>query len=362
MRLSGKRYTPNLLWASKPWLSQAVLAAIVVAFTIVVVRPFSTAPDLSNPDVAQAWNQSVARLGILPVFPPEEDFHVGDVWAVVADTDETGTPLLGKAMRLAHLDLRSAIKQARGHQPEFPETTAPKPGETLSHQDNREVIASKPDDDRIALTLTAFPGITINHTTRGVGSLGATLFGFGSARDELQMEQIRIPVAETYGAPALSGFLDLDAWCADARTKLYCTDAFVRQLMAFAVSGKVLATRDGQYVARLQLRLVTRVFVTREIEHRKRQSRASGAAVWTAVDRPQPAPASSNAQGKPPNATTQLASAAPDPQSPGAKVSASRDDDMEVSLRQVFQRPVVIGYRAITITLTPAQPSKEVAP
>jgi hypothetical protein len=97
--------------------------------------------------------------------------------AVVADTEDT--PLLGKAVRIAHLDLRQDIKEAKDHRPVFAETVAIKEGEKFRRQDNREMAGTEMKDGRIALTLTAFPGITVNHTTRATGSISAGLFGLG---------------------------------------------------------------------------------------------------------------------------------------------------------------------------------------
>src|ERR1043165_7793107 len=90
---------------------QGLTALLVISFLLVIVRPFARIADPEAEDVAVAWNRSIARLGILPVFPPEEDFHVGDVWAVINEAKGGELkPLLGKSVRLAHIDLRDEIK------------------------------------------------------------------------------------------------------------------------------------------------------------------------------------------------------------------------------------------------------------
>lgn len=43
-------------------------------------RCYGTGRDLS---VVSEWNQAIGKLGIEPVFPPEEDTYVGDVFAVI---------------------------------------------------------------------------------------------------------------------------------------------------------------------------------------------------------------------------------------------------------------------------------------
>jgi hypothetical protein len=365
---------PNIWTFVKSWFWQGAAAVLVLAFILAIVRPFETTPEPDAEDVATAWNQSISRLGILPIFPPEEDFHVGDVWAVVADAEET--PLLGKAVRIAHIDIREQIKEARNQQPVFAETADLKQGEKFRRQDRLEITQTGSDDGRIALTLSAFPGITITHATRAAGSLGASLGGLGAGRDDQEIEEVRIPTAETYGVSVPAAFFRLDDWCSDAKTKIYCTDEFVRRVIAFAVSDRALATRDGQYLARLQLRLVTRVFLTREIEHRRRQNIVRGGAVQASSD-----PSKSTPAASPPPATANVSESglgaqnsanltalaqqtgvAAASRAPEATASLLRGDSTEIGIRDIFQRPVAFGYRAITISLAPAIPSKETPP
>src|ERR1700719_3917330 len=69
------------------WFWQGLCAAFVLAFILVVVRPFAPSEDPNEADVAVKWNQSIAKLGILPIYPPEEDFYVGDVWGIISEAD-----------------------------------------------------------------------------------------------------------------------------------------------------------------------------------------------------------------------------------------------------------------------------------
>jgi hypothetical protein len=360
------------LWAfGRAWSWQILAAVLVIAFILAVVRPFSSMPAAEAEDVAKAWNQSIARLGILPVFPPEEDLYVGDLWAVVADAEDT--PLLGKAVRIAHINLREEFRQADSRQPVFVETAELKAGDKFRRQERKEIEQATPDD-RIALTLAAFPGITITHTTRAAGSLTAKFVSLGAGRDDQQLEQIRIRTAETYGVRSAAAFARLDEWCSNARTKIYCTDEFVRRVVAFSVSDRVLATRKGRYIARLQLRLVTRVFLTREIEHRRSQSGARGGVMQgsaeprSSVNPPSEPPKSgenSNAEtrsGAALDRVTVSTNTASGEGIAGGRISTFRADGADMELHEVFQRPVAFGYRAVTIDLTPATPSTETTP
>lgn len=323
--------------------------AVVGLFIVFVVRPFGHPAELKSEDVASMWNKSIARLGILPLYPPQEDFHVGDVWVVVAETDEK--PLLGQAVRVGHIDLRTAITAARQGRPVFAETGAVN---SAGHRGTSpvEVEALGPADERIALTLTAFPGITITHAIDAKAGLGVASGSLGANRNGVDTEEITIPVAETYGAPASVGLLALDAWCAAPATKLYCSDQYARRLLTFGVNSQVLDAKAGRYTNTLQVRLITRVFVTRAIKQKRGLSDARGfeAGVAAAKDK--------GAVGEP-AAGVSAAAVAEGVAAATGSLALNRTNGAQVQLDQVFQRPVAFGYRAITFAIPPSTPSKE---
>jgi len=336
-------------------------ALLVCAFTYFVIDPFGKKPDPQAQDVAAAWTGSIEKLGILAIFPPEEDFHVGDIWAVVADTDSS-TPLLGRAVRLDHLDLRAEIlDDIRNRTAMFAETTDIKPGEKFRKQDANETGAAAIADPKISLTLAAFPGITISHSVRAASALSAGLAGFGAARQDQETEVIRIPVAETYGVTAAAAYGRLASWCTEPNTKFRCTDAYARNLLAFAVDAGVQTKREGAYTNSIQLRLINRVFLTREIQHQRRQTSGRGASGNTSGQTRDVAsagaPDGSNVAAQANSAADAAARNANVPAGPqGASGSLSRGDDVEIEIQETFQRPVAFGYRAITLVLTPPMP------
>ena len=355
------------------WAGTVVI--LVVGFLFAVVRPFGRSPpELTAEDVATSWNKSISRLGMLPVYPPEEDFHVGDVWAVVAETDYS--PLLGQAVRLAHIDLRDDIKAARHQEPIFADTAEIPKDASYRHEPTIETSHLDPNDDHIVLTLAGFPGITITHAVHASAGLAARLANAGGSRDDSETEEITIPVAETYGAPASRAFAKLDSWCSAAASKIYCTDEFARRVLAFSANGQVLTVKNGGYTSKLQLRLVTRVFLTREIQHKQFQTDSrgvvAGAAIGSGSPTVQPAPAGSttsssstptdDSRSRSKIAGREAADRAAIPTAPGGELSAARSDGAVIQLNQVFQRPVVFGYRAITVTLPPSVPTEEAPP
>jgi hypothetical protein len=354
----------------KSWIWQIVAAALLAIVVLSVVKPFQAVQDPAPEDVATAWNNSIGRLGILPLYPPTEDFGVGDVLAVVADSENVS--LLRKAARIAHLDLHDLILSS-AVEPAFAETADPVAGTSFRKQDRFELLAD-PVSKRIALSISAFPGITINHVLQSnAGAANATGW-FGASHSGQRAEEIQIKGVESYGVSTVEAIVRLNRWCSDAKTKTYCDDGFIRQALAFAVSDRVLATKDSkdgatkEYASRLELQLVTRVYLTREIQQRRLDETAGGAAIQALADPSVAKPASNPTSDKPADqdsgasrvsSTIDLlnkglvASGVP-----GAKISIVRSDDVDISLKETFQRPIAFGYRAVTIALQPVAPGK----
>lgn len=380
----GRRVSTFLGWLKAAWdflvskFWQITTAVLVLVVAAVIVRPFDQIHDPAPEDVATAWNRSIGRLGILPLYPPTEDFAVGDVLAVVADSDNV--PLLGKAVRIAHIDLRDSILSSNVA-PLFADTADK--GSSYRKQDRLEV-QPEAANRRIALAISAFPGITITHVTESGAAAASTGGWFGSSRKGQSVEEIQIAGAETYGVPTVDAIVRLNNWCRDANTKAYCDDSFARQALAFAVSDRVLATKskDGDqkvetkskaetaaYATRLQLQLVTRVYLTREIIQRRLDEGAGGAAIQALANPSQVVPPG-QPSGKPvdPGGSNPMSNVAEVDKglaasgTPGARISVVRSDGVDLGLRATFQRPVAFGYRAVTVALEPAVPGKDRVP
>jgi hypothetical protein len=353
------------------WFWQTLAIVAVLSLAAVWFRPFSDLRDPDAEDVAAAWNASIQRLGISALYPPAEDFYVGDLWAVIVGAgDSPGkqephvSTLVGKSVRVTHIDLRPEL-MAAGHLPVFSDTVEKEQRSSYRKADPVEVDGRFPAD-RIVTRLTAFPGITITHRTRGMAALDRGVFGFSAGRDDQRTEEIRIPVAETYGVEPSAAFFRLHEWCeADPKTKILCSDQYVRRLLAYSVDNGVLSVENGKYRTRIELRLVTRVFLTREIQHRRSVVGGGGVSGPAAAGRPAKDDASTagapgsldqrvsdalKAAGQAPDASA-LAGGA------GVAVSLARGDGTDIDLNEVFQRPVAFGYRAISIDLDPSPPT-----
>ena len=99
--------------------------------------------DIGQIEVQQSleenWNHTIQRLGIEPVFPPEEDLAVGDIFAVAVGIDKDarlqfapewaqfykGETFLKRSVKLAHIDVREALDEAYAILPVFTTPASP---------------------------------------------------------------------------------------------------------------------------------------------------------------------------------------------------------------------------------------------
>src|SRR5262245_32790571 len=103
-------------------LGGAILAALVLT---VFPTAWNNAP--TDKGVVAERNRTISRLGIEPVFPPEEDIHVGDLYAVIREDrrpkgkDKPAT-LLNHGIKLDHINLDEALISTYNELPQFPDT------------------------------------------------------------------------------------------------------------------------------------------------------------------------------------------------------------------------------------------------
>lgn len=339
---------------------------VVLGIAAAFVMPAVWRSQPADRGVVAEWNETISRLGIDPVFPPEEDIYVGDVFAVITGDTRPGTktrdePLLNRAIKLTHIDMTKELDQQYAALPVFPETE--KRPANGSDPWLQKQAATPPGlfgnpSGRSILAIAAFPGFTIKNergAAGGLSSFGAGLFG--AARRDSDVIEVKIPFAETYGLPTLVAAGRLAAFCADPFTKGVCTDEVLRRNLSY-VNPAVLskesdpATGRPRYRLNVEIALVNRVYLTRSIEQTRRLGQGNSAAV-EALGRASPVSKPDetlpNPQGPQPSAEkrTDETVARLDRSAPGATVSVTSGSDREYSLNQTFQRPIVIGYRAV---------------
>jgi hypothetical protein len=333
----------------------SALAAVLVFVLASLAALAWLGPEPSETRVIEEWNATISKLGIDPVFPPEEDVAVGDIYAVLNDS-ESGQPsrtaLALRSIKLTHVDLTENMEKAHKKSYLFP-ATKPRPtqdGEPWSQEPNVDGVLKHPEK-RTTLPLAAFPGFTIKqqHRYRG-GMIGwlSTTFGFQSDTGI----ELNIPIAETYGISSIEAVGELEQFCADKDFPNRCTDETLRRHLAFvtprafelkpkdnSAPNSDVATQpstENPYRYPLQVVLVNRVYLARYIDQRVQNSRSAQSELQDSTSAAREDKAKS-LEGAP----------APDAgkRSTGGGLKIETSDGQ--TLKQTFLRPLVIGYRAV---------------
>lgn len=341
-------------WLAGVWptASAWILGLVVLAFIAFQIRPWETADAGMDGDLPAAWSQSIRRLGIEPLFPPQEDFNVGDIWAVIATYAENpGEPrelnpsesIVGKGVRIGRIELEK-LGYRNGGRPVFPVTKVGA-GDKIIY-DNTLEAESAADSKGVGLSYVSFPSFVISSRSSDSGSLSSML-GLSASRGADNMETVKIPIAETYSAPAANAISALTNWCAEPQNDGMCADETVRRIVAYSLQNKVLSALDGKYRYGLEIKLVTQTFMTRQIDF-DRSSDATLAAALGGTKAPEtPAAAPPPAGGVPADEET------PAPDGLARSDSASVEFGID---SVIYPRPVVFGFRAVSVTLDASLP------
>lgn len=314
-------------------------------------------------DASVEWNRAVARLGVTPVYPPMEDFYVGDLWAMTQNLCWEGgakTPSAyssatcsggfgNAAARIAHLNL-SDVLSLGDDVPVFVDTKPPEKDAEYRSQPT-DAIATLQDDKKIHLTFIAFPDISLSQSDDDLFTgVWNYLTGDLSGKRNVD-ESVAILAPMTYGATIEGAFLKLFAYCKDPKLKYHCADKTVRKMLALSIGKEVCDTEvkptpvnksaadatkppAQKYSNPIRLQLVYRVYMSRQYDVKYTAARSIGLDFSAKRDLP------ANPTASPASASAKLASAMSEGEA-GAFVA---------------QRPLIFGYRAITIELEPSDP------
>jgi hypothetical protein len=257
------------------WRLAAAAFVALLLFAFFAYRWVAPVPEEKT--VAQQWNEAISRLGIEPIYPPQEDIAVGDVFVLITEdalSDVAKEPLAGRALKLWHLDLTEKLEQTYAEMYKFPETPDPPPDGKPWKFTSSTTSVFRLGSPRGDLPLVLFPEFTIASTRNG--NLSANTPGWfggvfgGSAASDTTTE-VRISAAESYGLPSLVAEAELIKFCEDAVLKVQCTDAEARKQMSIVVGGNIFEQVEDPKTKKLKPRyaveiaLVSRVFLTRSM-------------------------------------------------------------------------------------------------
>jgi len=366
------------------WRRPLTIAGVSLAGALLIVfglRWASSPPDLPSPtNIAVEWNAAIAQLGIEPVYPPQEDLDVGDIYLIVTgDRTPDGSvraALQGRSLKVWHDDLSNELKQALRATPYFADTL-PRPtseSDIWVQKANDGPLFEVPPERRV-LPLVMFPGIALgriqqaNASTGWTSSLWSAVLGSRSGSE--RSVELRVPAAETYGVPAVVSQARLLTFCADPNRHFVCTEAGARRLISSVVGSaafEMIPVKDNpQQQPRLtiEIALVGRVFLTRSISTVVRNDSGFGVQARLVKDLStslQRLNTTTLTAGASPSETTEitelrktlneerarLQASLADYESglPGGTASVQSISQSRISLTQTLQRPVVIGFLA----------------
>jgi len=183
--------------------------------------------------VPTAWNRNLKSLRFEPLYPPSEDFDVGDLLVTISDDGLSDDLLANNAVRgLLYRSVRVGKLKL------VPDTISrPHFQSKITFLDKGQEDKSDPDCEKMKLTsikladpsdpgkpndiaVVGFPGIsflTDNHEALDLPSIGGSL-----ARQTTRSGTISIHEVATYGADAPRALADLMNYCTDHPT--FCTD------------------------------------------------------------------------------------------------------------------------------------------
>ena len=318
---------------------------------------------------------TISRLGIEPLYPPSEDFHVGDVWIVVSRSGidpeiKEKFPLvydlLGKSVRVGHVNL-SGLNVRNNDIPHFTRTSMCENGNKDENncppplnpievdtypKASRKIKAVK---DSVELSLVGFPGVSIvgnDYSSVDFSELGGS--NIGRLRNKTTV--ITIPEATVYSVPVAEAMNELLMWCTTTPTKFYCTDNLARKLLSYSYGnlvnlkyGSEDLSKKGEYVLGIEMKLITRVYLVREfnVSVANYDATKSNYESLDKLDTPENTVKSNGA-------TVVTASG-------GGKISgksgAVNDDGLKLAHR--YGKPLVLGFRSVSYTVSDSFPPDE---
>lgn len=347
--------------------------------------------------LVRSWSDNFNEYGIDVIFPPREDFQIGDVY-VNYPAGLVATGRLPFAVQADRLNLLPAWAAHQSSQLFAKPQTTYEDGVFDQPVDDNQRIGTDPRTPN-RLSLAAFPQLEIARVSAaslGLGATGSPLLaalGFSSS-DEVS---VKVTKTEQMSLPLRPAMARLDAWMADVRDPDSASAA--KKALCIA-AGQVLAELVARGVkppvakANLVVTVPLQVYYTRGLQYSTLESRATQVQASAILDDAatldtlvkaisdqngeQPAPpAGEGAEAAPAPAATPAPAPAPDqdPTQPGVITRAQLEElqrtvdslstqvggfgagggavnvraasALGVSLTEDFQRPLAFGWRGV---------------
>ncbi|MGO6757245.1 hypothetical protein ACCS42_09155 [Rhizobium ruizarguesonis] len=254
------------------WIGRIVIGVAVIAFLAFVLTSFFNTAAAIDDDVPRSWNASIEKLGITPLYPPQEDFYVGDVILAVTPAkrkfkslpdDLQVDAIKGRSIRIGHIDLLKYM-QRPGDVRYFGDSKRDENGTLSIVQPRREADIDPADNGKIVLSSLLFPAIRLEHSASVNGVWQRLGFGASSA----SAEKIVLSHVQSYGADAYTSTALLARFCADPATRGFCIEKSARAQLSYMMGDDILKTAPSidnkpSYIFEIRVFVVYRVYLAR---------------------------------------------------------------------------------------------------
>jgi hypothetical protein len=339
-------------------LARAIGLAVAVTLSGCAGIGFREEPGIS-------YAKSVRQLGIYPVYPPREDLQVGDIYGVENTKDVENVKrhsVFVDSVNLTHqirdyldgrytfADTTNASKGTDtiiGEGVRIPDQSDAKTGEEVLQFSNLDV-----------LPITGFPVIEVDSGlaigVQGAAQSLAAVFGFAAAKT-LKMK-LQFGAVTSYSIPIPTAFKELRKYCAITARGLReeCNPERLRKYIDQKYQLKSGATKWAIPL------MVSKVYLARAISYTFNDKELAQAAAAAAGGEGQTAPNTLNGELLKVAVSEQnadLVKALAEFQTAlnqtkagdanGISVSMASYSENSVTFKEIYQRPVVVGYEAV---------------
>ena len=237
-----------------------------VVASVLVLTGCST---LSEPDmgfVQDEWAKGVQRLGrnLFPVYPPSEDYQVGDIYAIGIPCGEDLATVDKKDMvgvRIGTSDPREKIYRSYANRLRFPQTAFADGDKIDRKVEPRQTWPRDAHGPQLTpASIVAFPEFSLASGTldKFGGTFGNGAFGviFGRSAKTDTILDVRVKEGETYGIDVVDADDALSRFCSVGR----CDDGKIGEYL-----NRTLVSTPTKKICPGYIMYISRVYMTRQL-------------------------------------------------------------------------------------------------
>ncbi|KDR91075.1 hypothetical protein K538_06140 [Agrobacterium tumefaciens GW4] len=321
--------------------------------------------DVTDDYLPKRWNESIRRLGITPVYPPQEDIYVGDIIAEVVDSghkfkslpdDLQSESFIGRYVKVTQIPHLRQYLSLKSEAPYFGDNTWQQGEEKLALSQPRSEVQNNGTTSGLEVKDVLFPVIKIERR-EGMAGLWNTI-GFGGARADV--EEIELQNVQTYAINPFHAQYALIQFCAGEKTQLLCNDEYLREKLSYILGRDILRSAETKdcglrYIYDIRLLVVRQAFLTRGVKVTNGRGRLIAADLAgskpdmkqlqdavnsAATDRPKETPADAAVKEK-------LA----------AENAIRSANSSGLFSERRFARPLVIGFNSVSLGMRGSTPA-----